>query len=258
MECGQQFTAAGEARLCDYTGGLFCSCCHWCATSPSPARLLASWDPAPRPVCQAALQYLAVQARRPLLALQEVSPGLQAVIGEVGRWSANKVLSTAFCSAQVGEVVRQRERMLSMKRYLVVCRLAQEQRLLTLLQDRQHFVENSTMFSFQDLLDLQNGVLHQYLQSRLDTFHTHISSCVLCTAKGFLCELCPPSPDTQTIFPFDELVVVCSQCEAVFHRDCFRWETFPFSLRKCLHRSATGCPRCERKREKKGGGAHQE
>ena len=118
--------------------------------------------------------------------------------------------------------MRQRERMLSMKRYLVVCRLAQEQRLLTQLQDRQHFVENSTMFSFQDLLDLQNGVLHQYLQARLDTFLTHISSCVLCTAKGFLCELCPPSPGRQTIFPFDELVEVCSQCEAVFHRDCFR------------------------------------
>ena len=46
--------------------------------------------------CQAALQYLAVQARRPLLALQEVSPGLQAVIGEVGRWSVVKVLSTVL------------------------------------------------------------------------------------------------------------------------------------------------------------------
>ena len=68
-------------------------------------------------------------------------------------------------------------------------RIAQEDRLLTKLKDRQHFVEGADMYSFQDLLDIHSGVLATYLTSIINTFRDHIFSCVLCIAKSFLCEV---------------------------------------------------------------------
>ena len=93
------------------------------------------------------------------------------------------------------------------------------------------------MFSLQDLMDINTGVLAQYLTNKLETFKSHIISCILCMAKSFVCEICP-GQDKECLFPFDEGVEVCEECEAVFHRECFR--------------SVLSCPRCDRKKEKKG------
>ena len=41
-----------------------------------------------------------------------------------------------------------------MKEYLRTCRIATERRMLLQLQNRQHFVENSDVFSMQDLVDV--------------------------------------------------------------------------------------------------------
>ena len=153
---------------------------------------------------------------------------------------------------------------MEMKKYLVVCRLASEARLLRKLEERQHFVDDSDMYSLQDLVDVHNGTLALYLDNVLSgrgeshlafliifkvffygpVFRGHISSCVLCTAKGFLCELCPVKTDQKIIFPFDEGVTQCPQCEAVFHRDCFRAAAATGAT------SSGICPRCIRKRNR--------
>lgn len=206
----------GGAPVCDYTGLSYCCRCHWGRMSPSPARVIHSWDFTPRPMCEASLQYLAILNNRPLLDLGRLAPGLTAVMEEVGA------------------VVKQRQELLAMKRYLEVCRLARQEKLLTKLRDRQHFVDNAHMFSFQDLKDLHSGQLSSYLSSILVTFRSHIEGCVLCKAKSFVCEVCL---DKETLFPFSSMVEVCPHCEAVFHRDCFR--------------SVSSCPRCERKKEMK-------
>jgi len=219
-ECHVPFTSLGQARLCDYTGHYFCYNCHWGATHPSPARIVHNWDFTPRPVCQAALQYLSMLARKPLVNLGQTNPSLSVVIEEV---------------SQVG---RLRRIITSMKKYLMVCRIAQEERLLRRLEERQHFVDGESMYSLQDLLDLDNGVLMTFLETVVETFRCHITSCVLCLAKSFVCEICVDSSGGDTLFPFDEQVDTCADCEAVFHRDCFR--------------SVLNCPRCSRKREKKG------
>ena len=219
-ECSAELAGFGESRLCDYTGQYFCSLCHWgTANLPSPARIIHNWDFSPRPMCQAAVQYLQLVMRRPLVNLVLTNPSLPAVVQEVAA------------------IVRQRHQLLSMKKYLLVCRIAgEEKRLLTLLQDRQHFVDSPHMFSLQDMIDINSGVLSQYLQSKLDTFKQHITSCMLCLAKSFVCEICT-GQDKECLFPFDEGVEVCGECEAVFHRDCFR--------------SLLSCPRCDRKKEKR-------
>lgn len=224
-ECGLFMASPSQARVCDYTGLSYCQSCHWDYSSPSPARVLCNWDFTPRPMSQASLQYISLLAKRPVLHLAKIAPGLAAVMEEVGM------------------VAVYRMELLAMKRYLVVCRLAQEERLLTRLKDRQHFVEGAEMYSFRDLQDLKNGVLTAYLTSILAVFRTHIHTCVLCMAKSFVCEVCL---DKETLFPFDQLVEVCPHCLAVFHRECFR--------------SVSPCPRCERKkefREKKQGLARE-
>jgi len=218
LECEAEFGGFSEARLCDYTGGYYCSRCHWRGLSSSPARIVRNWDFSLQSMSQAALKYIGLISRKPLIHLEKLNPSLTAVIPELAT------------------VLKLRHQLLSMKKYLMVCRLAGEERLLTLLHDRQHFVDSAEMFSFRDLIDINSGVLNTYLKTKLDTFKTHIVSCVLCMAKSFVCEICP-GKDKSCLFPFDDAADVCCDCEAVFHRECFR--------------SVASCPRCDRKKEKR-------
>ena len=167
---------------------------------------------------QAALQYINLVSRKPLINLEKLNPSLTAVVQDVA------------------SVIKFRQKLIMMKKYLMVCRIAGEKKLLTLLQDRQHFVDSSEMFSLQDLIDINSGVLLSYLETKFSQFKSHIITCVLCIAKSFVCEICP-GQEKECLFPFDERVEICFECEAVFHRDCFR--------------SVASCPRCDRKREKK-------
>ena len=61
-----------------------------------------------------------------------------------------------------------------MKRYLTTCRVAQENKILRQLEDRQHFVDNCDMYSLQDLIDINSGTLFQYLNKIHQHFYTHI------------------------------------------------------------------------------------
>ncbi len=61
----------------------------------------------------------------------------------------------------------------------------------------------------------------------------HILGCVLCSGKGFVCELCGRMPP---IYPFHlEDISQCRHCFNVFHRACS--DKLP----------RLNCPRCERK-----------
>jgi len=215
-ECGFKFSPNSGHRLCDYTGQWYCQSCHWGYTSPSPARIMHNWDFTPMPVCQASYQYLGLMRKRPVINLENLSPGLSVV------------------AAELSAVDRQRKNVLIMKNYLTVCRVAQNQRLLRKLEERQHFVDNEYIYTFEDLLDIESGVLGTWLGQVLEDWQDHIFSCILCRAKGFVCELC--TEKEEILFPFSVGTDTCPTCNAVFHRECFRL--------------SPGCPRCERKKER--------
>jgi len=61
-----------------------------------------------------------------------------------------------------------------MKQYFMTCREAVSQKLLRMLDGRQHFVESSFMYSLQDLIDVQNESLVKYLTVVHATFVKHI------------------------------------------------------------------------------------
>merc|ERR1712242_267051 len=63
-------------------------------------------------------------------------------------------------------------------RSMIPCRIAGEERLLTQLQDRQHFVDSAEMFSFRDLVDIHTRVLQTYLQAKIARLKSHIEETV--------------------------------------------------------------------------------
>ncbi|XP_059082878.1 differentially expressed in FDCP 8-like [Tigriopus californicus] len=214
MECDGKLSwnnLSRRPRLCDYTGLWFCPTCHWNDTAITPARVVMDWDFEPRPVSQASKQYLFLMQNKPVLKVHEINSCLHAAIPELG-------------------VVQQlRNTIIVMKKYLTVCRLAGEQRLLLLLANRQHFVDDADHYSMTDLLEVNSGVLQPALEAVIEKFASHIKNCILCTAKSYHCELCDSD---EKLFPFDDMSASCEKCNTVFHRDCFP--------------TNTKCPKCKR------------
>lgn len=75
-----------------------------------------------------------------------------------------------------------REDILMMKTYFLTCHAALEEKLLLQLQDRQHFVESSKIYSLQDLIDVSTGHLLSYLQKVHASYVTHITQDCLVNA----------------------------------------------------------------------------
>jgi len=141
-------------------------------------------------------------------------------------------------SPELAVVRALRLRVAAAKRYLVVCRLAQEAKLLksAFRGDRQHFVDGPDLYSMKDLHDAHSGELADFLADIVALFAAHIRDCVLCAAKGFHCEACDER--TEVLFPFDEDASACAVCGWVFHRNCFK-------------AYEEDCPRCVRKGKKR-------
>lgn len=208
-----------EPRLCDYSGNYFCELCHWNDTMVIPARVLHNWDFEPRKVCRASKQFLKLMLNKAVMRIQDVNPMLFNYVEELS------------------EVKKLREEILIMKKYLLLCKTAMNERFLLMLKDRQHFVENSDVYSMQDFLDVQSDKLLGELATTHSAWAQHIKTdCQLCQARGFICELCGDS--SETLFPFDSIATVCSQCSYVLHRHCFV-------------KKGSQCPRCERKNKRK-------
>lgn len=204
-----------EARLCDYSGQYFCEECHWNDSVVIPARVVHNWDFSLYKVSRQSKQLLALMTDRPLLKIEKLNPSLFKFVVELR------------------EVKRLREEILIMKKYFVICRQALENKLLLQLKDRQHFVDSSNVYSLQDLIDVNSGVLLPFLTKIHSLFLTHIKSdCQLCQAKGFVCELCGKD---EVIFAFDPHSTQCKQCRTVFHKICFK---------------SGVCPKCERRQKR--------
>ncbi|XP_022669015.1 differentially expressed in FDCP 8 homolog [Varroa destructor] len=201
-------------RLCDSCGRWFCNRCHWNTEVVIPARVVHNWDFEPRKVCRGCVQFLRLMVKRSVLDIEKLNPYLFSHIEEL---SAVKTL---------------REDLQKMKKYLTSCHIAQSKKLLWLLWKRQHFVENTNMYSMQDLIDLEQGTLLKFLHQVINAFEAHITKeCEGCRKKGFICELCS---STEILFPIHrDSTTRCPKCLSVFHHDCFRkFEGF--------------CPKCDR------------
>lgn len=204
-------------RYCEYLGRYFCQCCHDNAVAVVPGRVLSKWDFGKYYVSNFARDLLGKIAQDPLFNLDDINRGLYK---KVKNLEAIRVL---------------RLQLFHMKNLFKTCRLA-EKVLQHFDSVPAHLTEDLHLFSLNDLTTVRSGDLAPKLRDLVRSGLEHVASCMLCQAKGFVCEFC--GNDQDIIFPFElNKSRRCEECSACYHRSCFK--------------NKSVCPRCCRLAERR-------
>ncbi|NXO64954.1 RUBIC protein, partial [Phainopepla nitens] len=198
-------------RYCEYLGKYFCQCCHENAQTVIPSRILRRWDFSKYYVSNFSKDLLSKIWSDPLFNVQAVNPALYQKV---------KALN---------QVRLLRIQLFHMKNMFKTCRLAKD--LLDSFDTVPgHLTEDLHLYSLSDFSAIKKGDLMPRLTELLKAGSLHIDKCMLCQAKGFICEFCQNEDDI--IFPFElNKCRTCEDCKACYHKSCFK---------------STHCPRCER------------
>ncbi|XP_061862078.1 run domain Beclin-1-interacting and cysteine-rich domain-containing protein isoform X2 [Colius striatus] len=198
-------------RYCEYLGKYFCQCCHENAQTIIPSRILRKWDFSKYYVSNFSKDLLSKIWSDPLFNVQDINPSLY-----------RKVKS-------LNQVWLLRIQLFHMKNMFKTCRLAKD--LLDSFDAVPgHLTEDLHLYSLNDLSAIKKGDLVPRLTELLKAGSLHVEKCMLCQAKGFICEFCQNEDDI--IFPFElNKCRTCEECKACYHKSCFK---------------STRCPRCER------------
>uniref|UniRef100_A0A1A7YXA5 KIAA0226 n=1 Tax=Iconisemion striatum TaxID=60296 RepID=A0A1A7YXA5_9TELE len=204
-------------RYCEYLGRYFCQCCHENAQAVVPGRVLRKWDFSKYYVSNFARDLLSKIAGDPLFNPSDINSGLYK---KVKALESVRVL---------------RLQLFHMKNLFRTCRFSKE--VLDHFDSLPgHLTEDLHLYSLNDLTAVRNGELATRLRELLKLGTVHVSQCVLCQAKGFVCEFC--NNDKDIIFPFQlSKCQRCEECHACYHHDCFR--------------TGKSCPRCLRLAERR-------
>nr|XP_029501204.1 run domain Beclin-1-interacting and cysteine-rich domain-containing protein-like [Oncorhynchus nerka] len=204
-------------RYCEYLGRYFCQCCHENAQAVVPGRVLRKWDFSKYYVSNFARDLLGKISGDPLFNPNDINSGL---------YKKTKALETV-------RVLR--IQLFHMKNLFKTCRLARD--VLDQFDSLPgHLTEDLHLFSLSDLNAVRNGELAPRLRELLKLGSAHVAGCVLCQAKGFVCEFC--GNDKDIIFPFQlNKCTCCEECKACFHSKCFQ--------------AGKECPRCQRLAERR-------
>ncbi|NWV78446.1 RUBIC protein, partial [Dasyornis broadbenti] len=198
-------------RYCEYLGKYFCQCCHENAQTVIPSRILRKWDFSKYYVSNFSKDLLSKIWSDPLFNVQAINPALYQKV---------KALN---------QVRLLRIQLFHMKNMFKTCRLAKDL-LDSFDMVPGHLTEDLHLYSLSDFSAIKKGDLVPRLTELLKAGSLHIDKCMLCQAKGFICEFCQNEDDI--IFPFElNKCRTCEECKACYHKFCFK---------------STHCPRCER------------
>ncbi|NXG10315.1 RUBIC protein, partial [Sakesphorus luctuosus] len=198
-------------RYCEYLGKYFCQCCHENAQMVIPSRILCKWDFSKYYVSNFSKDLLSKIWSDPLFNVQDINPALYRKV---------KALNQVWLL---------RIQLFHMKNMFKTCRLAKDL-LDSFDMVPGHLTEDLHLYSLSDLSATKKGDLVPRLTELLKAGSLHVDKCMLCQAKGFICEFCQNEDDI--IFPFElNKCRTCEECKACYHKSCFK---------------STRCPRCER------------
>ncbi|KAM4888653.1 run domain Beclin-1-interacting and cysteine-rich domain-containing protein isoform 4-T4 [Thomomys bottae] len=198
-------------RYCEYLGKYFCQCCHENAQMVIPSRILRKWDFSKYYISNFSKDLLIKIGNDPLFNVQDINSALYRKV---------KLLN---------QVRLLRVQLYHMKNMFKTCRLAKE--LLDSFDTVPgHLTEDLHLYSVNDLIATKKGELGPRLAELTRAGAAHVERCMLCQAKGFICEFCQNEDDI--IFPFElHKCRTCEECKACYHKACFK---------------SGSCPRCER------------
>ncbi|XP_014466321.2 run domain Beclin-1-interacting and cysteine-rich domain-containing protein isoform X2 [Alligator mississippiensis] len=198
-------------RYCEYLGKYFCQCCHENAQMAIPSRILRKWDFSKYYVSNFSKDLLGKIWSDPLFNVQDVNAALYRKI------------------KPLNQVRLLRVQLFHMKNMFKTCRLAKE--LLDSFDAVPgHLTEDLHLYSLNDLSTTKKGDLVPRLTELMKAGALHVERCMLCQAKGFICEFCQNEDDI--IFPFElNKCRTCEECKACYHKSCFK---------------VGPCPKCER------------
>ncbi|XP_030792548.1 run domain Beclin-1-interacting and cysteine-rich domain-containing protein isoform X3 [Rhinopithecus roxellana] len=198
-------------RYCEYLGKYFCQCCHENAQMAIPSRVLRKWDFSKYYVSNFSKDLLIKIWNDPLFNVQDIN---SALYRKVKLLNQVRLLRVQLCH---------------MKNMFKTCRLAKE--LLDSFDTVPgHLTEDLHLYSLNDLTATRKGELGPRLAELTRAGAAHVERCMLCQAKGFICEFCQNEEDI--IFPFElHKCRTCEECKACYHKACFK---------------SGSCPRCER------------
>lgn len=187
-------------RYCTYFGKYNCTGCHRNQISAMPAKILHAWDFKCYPVSVFAYRLLEQMYAYPLFYVPDLNPALY-------------VQSKALLSAR-----NKRLQLHFVKDFIRMCRFAlREQTYFESIPD--YITSDIDNWSMSDFIDARNKCLQRSIDELIHKCENHIFNCVLCTARGFLCEYCHVD---IVIYPWDSRVERCDRCGSCFHRNCWK------------------------------------
>ncbi|CAD7090976.1 unnamed protein product [Hermetia illucens] len=215
--CGMRVYRAyvNRFRYCTYLGKYHCTGCHRNQMSIIPAKVLEKWDFCYYPVSVFAYRLLEQIWTYPLFYVPDLNPSLYVKIRNLSISRLKRV------------------QLKYIQDFIITCRFAVEEKKLfdniaayvTLEPDK---------WSMFDFVAVKDGSFPKTVTSFILKCEEHIFNCELCTARGFICEICPKK---QVIFPWQAKVKRCDNCGTCFHQKC--WE------------NVADCMKCQRLRSRK-------
>jgi hypothetical protein len=203
----------GKERLCQYDGFYYCFECHENNEHYIPAQIVYNWDFRPYQVCKKNYEFLNTIVDKPLIHLDQVNMQLYEHV---------KALN---------DVMLLRVQLHALKDFLLSCRQLVADKFIDKLGGKSYLADDIHVYSLKDLTQVATGILAPRLQTAVDYGTKHVYKCILCSQKGFICELCRHA---KVIYPFElSATTRCEDCKAVFHASC-KVKSMP-------------CPRCTRR-----------
>ncbi|KAM3934862.1 protein associated with UVRAG as autophagy enhancer [Leptodactylus fuscus] len=210
--CGTKVEPNYTSRLryCDYLDKYFCDCCHQYSESSIPSRILLKWNFSKYYVSNVSKSIIDKIWDRHKFNVLKINPDVYKKVKELNR---------------VKEVQQQ---LIYISRLVMICRFA-DSVIKAFKEVPSHLTQRLHVFTLADLYQVKQNLLLQRLHDLLALTISHVDSCELCQARGFICEFCR---HCDVIYPYQtDLCSRCEACKSCYHKKCFKNKNCPKCIR---------------------------